>query len=98
MKLVTWTDENGYYHQSWLKDHEPDDLAPQGLLNDPPSLDILDWDEIKRTIHNRLVQQGIRDWSDIQRNQKSITGIVNSTMKNYITALFRSAERSAENE
>jgi hypothetical protein len=98
LKLVTWTDEDGYKHQSYIKDHEPDAMASQGIPNDPPSLDIIDWNEVKRTIHNRLVQQGIRNWTDIQRHQKAITSIVNSTIKNYLVALYRSAERSTEDE
>lgn len=94
MKLVTWQDEDGYKHQSYIKDHEPDDLAPQGILNDPPSLDILDWTEIKREIHNRLVDQGIREWKDIQQKQNVIGPIINSVLKRYIIALYRSVERS----
>lgn len=98
MKLVTWTDDDGLKHQSYIKDHEPDHLASQGISNDPPSLDIIDWDEVKKVIWNRLVDQGIRDWSDIQRHQNAISSIVNSTVKKYIIALYRSVERSIKDE
>jgi hypothetical protein len=98
MRLVTWIDEDGYKHQSYIKDDEPDALASEGIPNDPPSLDIIDWEEVKKTIHNRLVDMGIRDWQNVQQRQNAITAIINSTMKGYIIALYRSIGRSIENE
>jgi hypothetical protein len=93
MRLVKWTDDDGYKHQSWLKDHEPASLACEGILNDPPSLDQIDWQEVQKVIHNRLVDQDIKNWDDITRHQNAVTSIVNSTIKRYIIALFRRSER-----
>lgn len=93
MRLVKWTDEDGLKHQSWIKDHESDKMAPEGILNDPPSLDLIDWEEVKRLIHNRLVDQNIQTWDDITKHQNAITTIVSSTIKRYIIALFRESER-----
>lgn len=92
MKLVQWTDDKGYYRLSLLRDKDSDELAPQGLPYDPPDIDSLDWEKIKRDIHNLLVSNRLLNWKDVQQKQNGITSIVNATLKRELIILFRQSE------
>lgn len=92
MRLVEWIDPDGYKHLSWLKDSQPDSAAPNGLQADPPDINRLDWEEIKREIHNQMVEQRLTTWLDVQKRQNAISGIVLGVVRKPIVALYRSTE------
>lgn len=89
MKLVQWTDDNGYYRLSLLRDKDPDELAPQGVPHEPPDINDLDWERIKREIHNLLVSKRLLNWKDVQRSQNGITNTINATIKRELIMLYR---------
>ena len=89
MRLVIWTDQNGYKHRSLIRNSDPNDKAPEiGIPMDPPDLDKLNWepvlkvapdldlDEFKRKLHNRLVQMSLITWKDVQRSQSGLTSAI----------------------
>jgi len=90
MRLVAWTDDNGYDHLSWVKDHEPDSKAPVGIDADPPSIEALDWTSIKKEIHNRLVSQRLTDWQKVQSQQNAVGSIITSVIRRHLIAKYRS--------
>lgn len=92
MRLVQWTDKHGYKHRSLVRDDDPDEMASQGILQDPPSLDELDWEAIKRDIHNRLVDAGLVSWRDVQE-KRGLRGAILSSMKRELIQLYREAEK-----
>lgn len=92
MRIVPWTDSNGYRHQSLVREGDPDSAAETGIPNDPPDMDDLDWDEIKRDLHNRLVEAGLITWRDVQRSQNGLTGIVRATVHKRIIQLYKLRE------
>lgn len=92
MKLVQWTDDKGYYRLSLLRDKDSDELAPQGVPKGPPDIDSLDWEKIKRDIHNLLVSNRLLSWDDVQQSQTGITSIVNATLRRELIILFRQSE------
>ena len=89
MRLVQWTDEEGYYRLSYVRDEDPDELATQGVPAGPPDINSLDWESIKREIHNRLVSERLLSWKDVQRSQNAVSNIVNVEVKRKILVLFR---------
>jgi len=91
MKEVTWTDEHGYRHCSLIRDEDPDEMAPQGILQDPPVLDGLDWEGIKRDLHNGLVDAGLRSWRDVQQ-KKGLRGVILTALRKRLIYLYREAE------
>lgn len=91
MRAVTWTDKNGYNHRSLVRDDDSDDMAPQGLLQDPPSLTELDWEAIKRDLHNALVERQLYSWRDVQE-KKGLRGAILLSMKRRLVYLYREAE------
>lgn len=91
MRLVTWTDQHGYKHRSLVRDGDPDEMAPQGILQDPPNLEGLDWEEVKRDLHNALVDTGMTSWSKVQGGG-DLRGAILSAMKRKLVYLYREAE------
>ena len=89
MKIVQWTDDLGYQHRSLLRDSDPDHLAPQGIPQDPPDLSHLDWGELKRALHNELVDRGLTTWADVQRSQDGVTAAVAKVLKRPIVGLYK---------
>jgi hypothetical protein len=92
MRQVRWTDKHGYNHRSLVRDDDPDEMASQGILQDPPNLDELDWEAIKRDIHNALVDAGLVSWRDVQE-RRGLRGAILSSMKRRLIQLYREAER-----
>lgn len=66
MRTVEWEDRNGYRHRSLVRDTDPDDAAPNGILQDPPDLSGLDWTGIQRDMHNAMIERDIATWVDLQ--------------------------------
>jgi hypothetical protein len=91
MRSVTWTDKHGYKHRSLVRDEDPDDAAPQGILQDPPNLEELDWEGAKRDLHNALVDAGLYSWRDVQR-QEGLRGAILSAIKKRLIYLYREAD------
>ena len=89
MKLVIWTDKNGYKHRSLIRDNQMDSAAPEGIPQDPPDVNQLDWEEIKREIHNSLVEQGITSWSEVQRRGNAVGSTVASVIRPKLVGLYR---------
>lgn len=91
MRTISWTDKNGYKHRSIIRDSDPDDMASQGLLQDPPSLEEIDWEGVKRDLHNALVERELYSWRDVQE-KRGLRGAILSSMKRRLVQLYREAE------
>jgi hypothetical protein len=87
-----WTDKDGYKHLSLVRNDDPDDAAPSGVLCDPPDLRELDWDAIIKALQNRLTERGLTDWKAVQASQNGITSTIVSILKPQIIQLYRSME------
>lgn len=92
MRLVEWTDDSGMNRLSLLRDSDPDEVAPQGIPHDPPNLDELDWDSIKRDIHNELVSRRLITWEDVKASQNGVTTVVRGVMTRRILELYRAMD------
>lgn len=86
MKEVIWTDRLGYKHRSLVRND--DDDPETGILLDPPSFDELDWEGIKRDIHNGLVERRIGTWQELQRHG-GLRSLIVSVMKRRIIMAFK---------
>lgn len=89
MKIVKWTDGRGYIHQSRLRDIDPDTEARNGIPHDPPDLDLIDWDVLKRDLHNALVEKGLITWEDVQQQQNGVSSTAMRVFKRHIIRLYR---------
>lgn len=87
MKKVIYTDENGFNHNSLLRDSDTDPAA--GLLQSPPDLRQLDWDEITRIIHNKLLERGLLTIKDVQIRNNEFNQIILASVGKKIFALYQ---------
>jgi hypothetical protein len=92
MRTTTWTDKHGYKHRSLVRDDDPDEMGPQGVLQDPPNLNELDWEGIKLDLHNALVERGLYSWRDVQE-KRGLRGAILSAVKRRLILLYREAEK-----
>lgn len=90
MRMVEWTDKKGYRRRSWVRDEDADGAARHGIRHDPPDVRRLDWEGIKRDLHNALLDRGLLDWTALQRApQGSLTGAILAVMRVRLISLFR---------
>lgn len=94
MRQVTWTDGQGYKHRSLVRDTDPDDAAPKGILQDPPSLERIDWEAVKRDLHNALVDGGLCSWREVQAQGAAdgLRGSILAALRNKLIALYREVD------
>jgi len=93
MRFVTWTDTHGYRRRALVCDTDPDDAAPEiGVPAGIPDLDTLDWDAIKRDLHNHLTDQGLITWKDVQDSTNGITSAVLAVMRKRLILLYKTQE------
>jgi hypothetical protein len=88
MKTVTWQDTKGWLHKSLIRDTDPDTAAPQGIPQDPPDINKLDWEAIKRDLHNELVNRQLLTQADLQGELGSVSLILVS----HLRLLYRQAK------
>jgi len=96
MKLVVWTDRAGYKRAAMLRDGDPESMAEHGLPLSPPDLNEVDWEEVKRELHNQLVDQRLFTWQDVQREQRAVTAAVMSCLHRKVIQLYRAKDVAAK--
>lgn len=89
MRQVEWTDEKGWKHLSLIRDNDPDEMAPHGIKSDPPDIEQLDWDQIKKELHNSLVNRRLVNWQDVQQQGEGIKGAILSALRRRIIDLYK---------
>ena len=89
MKLIEWTDEDGYKRGSLLRHGDPDPIRDAGIPVGPPDLDMIDWEQVRRSLHNQLYERGIFTWEDVQREQSGVTAAVLHALKRQVLVLYR---------
>lgn len=92
MRIVVVEDRLGYKRAYWVKNEDPDDMAEEGLPLNPPNLDFLEWEEVKRDLHNMLVDRGLFTWMDVQKAQNGVTSSILGAMRKRLINLYRNRE------
>ena len=90
MKVVVF-DRNGYKYRSTMRDC--DTVPSQGIIQGPPNLDDLDWEGIKRDLHNALFDAGLYCWLDVQQKQL-LPGLILGVTRARLINLYREAEKN----
>ncbi len=98
MRKVVYTDRAGYFRAAWIRDDDPDEMAEMGIPIDPPDLETLDWEGIKRDIHNALVHAELFTWQDVLRQQNSVGSLVARVIKRHIVRLYRFEDQHANGD
>jgi hypothetical protein len=90
MKHVIWTDKNGWKHHSLVENDS--DRPELGLPCDPPPVEALDWEEIKKEINNLLVDKGLYSLKDIYGENSGILSVAGSVINKKLLALYKRQE------
>jgi len=89
MRTVIWEDRNGYTRASLVRDGDPDDAAEYGIPVDPPDLNRINWEEVKRDLHNTLVRKRLFTYKDVKRQQRGVTAAIISVLKRRVIEIYR---------
>ena len=87
MKRVITTDDEGYKH-SGLTIGKGDVVMP----NDPPDLSRMDWEEIRKEIHNKLIERNLITLKDIQNPRSGLNNAVLTTIIPRLVGLYKTEE------
>lgn len=87
MKLLTYTDTDGFKHKSLVRDTDTDPSV--GLLKSPPDLNQLNWHAIKLTLHNSLLDKGIITLEDAQSKSNEFNQCVLAAVAKPLFRLYQ---------
>jgi hypothetical protein len=98
MKIIKWTDADGWNHESLVReiDNPQDAIQGRGVKRDPPDIKRLDWEQIKRDLHNILLAKGVVSYADIQQKQTGLNQAVASAIVPKLLELYK--EDGGKNE
>lgn len=96
MKIVTTEDHTGKKHRYAVPDNMPERDYEHGLKMDPPDLGNIDWGGLEIDIHNALIDLGIANWRDWQKQQHRIQGAVLRPLLRRLIALLKTTEPEEE--
>lgn len=92
MKEVDYIDQNGYKRKRVVRDSVPDKEAHRGIPLEPPDLSLIDWDEIQRELHNRLIDRGLITMKDV-RHLKTLQNAITSIIQPKVVALYKQQDQ-----
>jgi predicted nuclease with TOPRIM domain len=95
MRRVIVEDHKGFKHAYLVRDGDPDEMAEKGIPLEPPDIERLPWEEVKRDLHNALVTNGLFTWQDVQRAQTKISAITRTLLKRRVVLLYRLDDKEA---
>lgn len=89
MRTVIWEDRNGYTRASLVRDGDPDEAAEAGVPIEPPDLDQINWEEVKRDLSNNLVRKGLFTYKDMRNAQNGIRSAVILALHKKVVDLYK---------
>ena len=97
MRAVIYTDPRGYRHRAFVRDTDGDEMARSGIPADPPDVEDIDWEYVKREIHNALVDNGLFTWNDINKSTVGFN-VATSIVKKHLSGIFHEKARQDKNK
>lgn len=92
MRYVVIVDAMGYKRRYLVRDEDGDeDAARIGIQAGPPDMRDLDFEAIRREIHNSLVEQGLNSWNDINNSPVGLS-LICAVIKRHVAGLFKEAQ------
>lgn len=92
MRKVEWTDKAGRRRRSIIRDNDSDSMAEYGIPDDPPNVDLIDWEQVKVDLHNALYDRNIVNWDDVVGQQTALRSAAISALKNHLVRLYRETQ------
>ena len=94
LKTIEWTDERGWMHRALVRDDDgvTQAMAGIGISLDPPDVDHINWEGVKRDLHNLLVLHKITSWDHIKATNPHFAGVLIKALKKHVIMLFKQQE------
>jgi hypothetical protein len=87
LKILTY-EEKGKRHNRLVRDTDTDPFV--GMPQDPPDIDLLDWEQIKIDLHNLLLDMKLLTVKDLENDHANLlTSAILSVMKTRLIRLYR---------
>jgi len=91
LKIVEWTDARGYKHRAAIRDGDTlaDAQNGRGIPLDPPDVASIDWEAVRRDLHNHLLQLGITNFEVVRSGRSQLNSALIRTLKTHVMELLR---------
>lgn len=93
---VSWIDGQGWRRASILPSSDTVSPPEAGIPVGPPDLNDVDWESVKRDLHNRFMDGKLYSWSDVQRNHGLFTAALMHQLRAEILRIYRVREEQDE--
>jgi hypothetical protein len=57
-------------------------------MHDPPDVEQIDWEAVKRDLHNALLEAGLVTIEDVSHQQVGVTSVILGVMRRRVVALY----------
>lgn len=98
MRTVVYTDRAGYLRAALVRDEDPDEMAAKGIPLNPPELEDLDWEGIKRDIHNGLINARLFTWADVLKKQNAVSNIIARVIKRHVIRVYKFEDQQSKKD
>lgn len=88
MRLIRYENVDGYLYQAWIPENSPASDAEKGVPYNPPDVNRLDWDAIKRELNNLLVKRDIITLKDVDVSG-ALSGTILSVIQPKLIELYK---------
>ncbi len=90
---MTW-DDKGWIRKALVPDSAPDELAQErGMAIGPPDLTLIDWELVRRDLHNELMNRGLHSWRDVQASQNGVSAAIRLVFNRRVIQLYKTEEK-----
>lgn len=91
MRIVEWTDENGFERAALAPKSMDDETAKsKGVPAGPPDITTgIDWDAVVRNLQNDLFRNRLFTWEDVKRSQNGLTNAIIRSVKPELIRIYR---------
>lgn len=97
MKLVTYTDSNGWKRRSLIREDMLPEQAIQGVPRNPPDVNQIDCEEMLRELNNLLIDRGLFTIADLNQNPNSLRNAVEVVLYKKLMGLYKTHHHTGLN-
>jgi len=86
---VKWQDDKGFKHLSIMPSKFKLQHPSQGFPNDPPNLDMIDWELVKKELHNLLVDRRLITFQDLNGKNGDLANAILLVIRPKLVELYK---------
>ena len=89
MRLVRYTTEDGWKYQSWITEEMLVSESEKGIPHNPPDVTRLPWGDIKREMHNLLIDRNLITLKNVDENPGMLGNTILKIIQPRLVALYK---------